>query len=123
MATFRSVNRCPIFNLYLQRNVISKFFMNMNTVIKRQLKLFKEHYDTPMYAPQLKWNIKYKTPELEDYTPIIAINDLVHYNYVICAIPSEKVEFMLIQLNRTDKVLVEYNSLEDMVEDGWCMGL
>lgn len=97
--------------------------MNMNTVIKRQLKLFKEHYDSPICAPQLKWNIKYKTPEFEDYTPIIAINDLVYCNYVICAIPSEKVEFMLAQLNRTDKVLVEYNSLEDMVEDGWCMGL
>ena len=39
------------------------------------------------------------------------------------AIPREKVEFMLIQLDRTDKVIVEYNSLEDMVEDGWCMGL
>ena len=97
--------------------------MNMNTVIKRQLKLFKEHYDSPICAPQLKWNIKYKTPEFEDYTPIIAINDFVYCNYVICAIPSEKVEFMLVQLNRTDKVLVEYNSLEDMVEDGWCMGL
>lgn len=44
-------------------------------------------------------------------------------NILICAIPNEKVEFMLVQLNRTDKVLVEYNSLEDMVEDGWCMGL
>ena len=95
----------------------------MNTVIKRQLKLFKEHYDSPICAPQLKWNIKYKTPEFEDYTPIIAINDLVYCNDVICAIPSVKVEFMLVQLNRTDKVLLEYNSLEDMVEDGWCMGL
>lgn len=94
----------------------------MNTVIKRQLKLFKEHYDSPMFAPQLKWNIKYKTPELEGYIPIIAIKDLVDYNYVICAIPREKVGFMLIQLERTDKVIAEYNSLEDMVEDGWCMG-
>ena len=34
----------------------------------------------------------------------------------------EKVKFMLIQLNRTDKVLAEYDSLEEMIEDGWCMG-
>lgn len=27
-----------------------------------------------------------------------------------------------LQLNRTDKVLAEYDSLEKMVEDGWRMG-
>ena len=87
----------------------------MNAEIKRQLKFFNEHYESPMYSPQLKWNEKYKTPELQDYTPIIAIYDLVRYNYVVCAIPNEKVEFMLCQLNRTDKVLAEYDSLEEMV--------
>ena len=96
--------------------------MNMNTKIKRQLALFREHYDSPICSPQLKWNEKYKTAELQDYTPIIAIMDLVNYNYVVCAIPNEKVKFMLIQLNRTDKVLAEYDSLEEMIEDGWCMG-
>ena len=95
----------------------------MKSEIKRQLKMFKEQYDEPMYSPQLKWYEKYKTPELKNYTPFIAIMDLVNYNYVVCVIPNEKVEFMLCQLHRTDKVLVEYNSLEDMVEDGWCMGL
>lgn len=90
--------------------------------IKRQSELFKKHYDEPMFSPLLKWNDKYKTPELEGYTPIIAINDLVKYNYVVCAIPNEKVEFMLMQLNRTDKVLAEYDSLEEMVNDGWRMG-
>ena len=93
-----------------------------NQEIKRQSELFKKHYDEPMFSPLLKWNDKYKTPELEGYTPIIAINDLVKYNYVVCAIPHEKVEFMLMQLNRTDKVLAEYDSLEKMVEDGWRMG-
>ena len=95
--------------------------MNMNKEIKRQLNFFKEHYDSPVCSPQLKWNEKYKTAELQDYTPIIAIMDLVNYNYVVCAIPNEKVEFMLIQLNRTDKVLAEYDSLKEMIEDGWCM--
>lgn len=93
-----------------------------NQEIKRQSELFKKHYDEPMFSPLLKWNDKYKTPELEGYTPIIAINDLVKYNYVVCAIPNEKVEFMLMQLNRTDKVLAEYDSLEEMVNDGWRMG-
>ena len=93
-----------------------------NQEIKRQSELFKKHYDEPMFSPLLKWNDKYKTPELEGYTPIIAINDLVNRNYVVCAIPNEKVEFLLMQLNRTDKVLAEYDSLEKMVEDGWRMG-
>ena len=94
----------------------------MNAEIKRQLKYFNECYESPMYSPQLKWNVKFKTPELKDYTPIIAIKDLVDYNYVVCAIPNEKVKFLLCQFQRTDKVLAEYDSLEAMVEDGWCMG-
>lgn len=93
-----------------------------NQEIKRQSELFRKHYDEPMFSPMLRWNKKYKTSELKNYTPIIAINDLVERNYVVCAIPNEKVEFMLMQLNRTDKVLAEYDSLEEMVEDGWCMG-
>ena len=94
----------------------------MSTEIKRQLKYFGENYENPRFSPQLKWNEKDKTPELQDYTPIIAIMELVKYNYVVCAIPNEKVEFLLMQFNRTDKVLAEYDSLEEMVEDGWCMG-
>ena len=94
----------------------------MNSEIKRQLKYFKQQYDEPMYSPQLKWNKKYKTPEFQDYTPIIAIKDLLDYNYVVCAIPNEKVKGFLCQFNRTDKVIAEYDSMEDMVNDGWCMG-
>ena len=90
--------------------------------IECRKKEFKKHYDLPIVSPQLRWNKKYKTSELENYTPIIAINDLVKYNYVVCAIPNEMVEFRLMQLNRTDKVLAEYDSLEKMVEDGWRMG-
>lgn len=90
--------------------------------IEDRKKEFKEHYDSPFVSPQLRWNKKYKTTQLEKYTPIIAINDLVNRNYVVCAIPNEKVEMFLKQLSRTDKVIAEYNSLEEMVEDGWRMG-
>lgn len=90
--------------------------------IECRKKEFKEHYDSPIVSPQLRWNKKYKTTELEKYTPIIAINDLVNRNYVVCAIPNEKVEMFLRQDSRTDKVIAEYNSLEEMVEDGWRMG-
>ncbi len=89
---------------------------------ERQRAMFAEHYDTPIVSPQLRWNEKYLTPELENYTPIIAINDLVYKKYVVCAIPKEKVEFMLMQIRRTDIVLAEYASLDEMVLDGWRMG-
>ena len=95
---------------------------NMNKEIKRQLKYFNERYEEVICSPQLKWNEKYKTPELEDYTPIIAIRDLLDYNFVICAIPDEEVKYLLCQFDRTDKVIAEYDSMEEMVEDGWCMG-
>lgn len=88
----------------------------------RQLSLFTEHYDSPIVSPQLHWNEKFLTPELENYTPIIAINDLVNYQYVVCAISNEKVEFMLMQLSRTPIVIAQYDSLEEMVRDGWRMG-
>ena len=93
-----------------------------NQEIKRQSELFRKHYDKPIFSPMLRWNKKYKTSELKNYTPIIAINDLVERNYVVCAIPNEKVEMFLMQITRTDKVLAKYDSLEKMVEDGWCMG-
>ncbi len=90
--------------------------------IECRKKEFKKHYDEPMFSPMLRWNKKYKTSELKNYTPIIAINDLVKRNYVVCAIPNENVKMFLMQLDRTDKVLAEYDSLEKMVEDGWRMG-
>ena len=89
---------------------------------ERQKKQFAIHYDQPIVSPQLRWNAKYRTPEMEGYTPIIAIQDLVDYHYVVCAIPNEKVEFMLMQLNRTPVVVAQYNTLDEMMLDGWRMG-
>ena len=51
-------------------------------------------------------------------TPYICINDICYYNYVVCAIPDDEVTMMLSERFRRN-VIVEYNSLEEMVEDGW----
>jgi len=110
-----------------QRNAFNEL---VDTIIKeekkkdfeREKKMFSEHYEAPIFAPQLRWNEKYLTPELENYMPIISIMDLCKRNYVICAIPKEKVEVMLMQLERTDIVIREYSSLDAMVKDGWRMG-
>jgi len=83
---------------------------------------FSRCYDEPMFSPQLRWNEKYLTPELESFTPIIAIQDLVDYKYVVCALPDEKVDFMLMQKERTPVVVAQYDSLDEMVRDGWCVG-
>ena len=92
------------------------------SVFERRKRDFSQCYDQPMFSPQLRWNEKYITPEMEDYTPIIAIQDLVDYKYVVCAIPSNKVEFMLMQMKRTPIVVAQYDSLDEMVRDGWCVG-
>ena len=103
-------------------DVAIRSFDDIVEEIESRKKDFKEHYDSPVFSPHLKWNKKYKTPELENHTPIIAINDLVEHNYVVCAIPDEKDEMFLMQIPRTDKVIAKYSSLEEMIEDGWRMG-
>jgi len=86
--------------------------------INREIKLFKRVYDDAMYAPLLRWNPKYKTEEFNDMTPYICIDDICDYNYVVCAIPDEEVTMMLQERFRRN-VIAEYNSIEEMVEDGW----
>lgn len=105
-----------------EEDVVIRTLDDVLEEIESRKQEFKEHYDSPIVSPQLRWNKKYKTTELEKHTPIIAINDLVERNYVVCAIPNEKVEMFLMQITRTDKVIAEYKTLEEMVEDGWRMG-
>ena len=85
---------------------------------QREINLFKEVYDDAMYAPQLRWNPKYESAQFAGMTPYICINDICYYNYVVCAIPDDEVAMMLSERFRRN-VIVEYNSLEEMVEDGW----
>ena len=91
--------------------------------IKREIERFKEVYEDAMYAPLLKWNLKYKTEDFDGMTPYICIKDICDYNCVVCAIPNEEVDKQLPQgplqeLSRR-KVIAEYNSIEEMVKDGW----
>lgn len=93
----------------------------METDFERQIRMIKEIYDCPQFSPQMHWNLKYKTEEFKNNTPYISIKDLIDYKYVICAIPDEEVEFMMMEFNRR-KVVAEYDSLEVMVADGWRLG-
>lgn len=86
--------------------------------IQLEIRLLKEVYDDAMYAPLLRWNPKYKTDKFNGMTPYICIDDICYYNYVVCAIPDEEVTDMLQERFRRN-VIVEYTSLEEMVEDGW----
>ena len=91
--------------------------------IQREIERFKDVYKDAMYAPLLKWNVKFKTEEFDGMAPYICINDICDYNYVVCAIPNEEVDKQLqkgpLQELSRRKVIAEYNSLEDMVKDGW----
>ena len=86
--------------------------------IEREVRLFKKVYDDAMCAPYLRWNPKYKTKEFSGMTPYICIADICDYNYVVCAIPDNEAHMMLQEQERRN-VIVEYNSVEEMVEDGW----
>lgn len=91
----------------------------MNTSsFEREMAFIKKHYGSPMFSPIMRWNDKYLTEEFKGMIPYICINDLVNYQYVICAIPKEEVRMMLMEMNRKN-VVKEYDSLESMVIDGW----
>ena len=86
--------------------------------IKREVRLFKQVYEDAMYAPYVRWNPKYKTGKFKGMTPYICIDDICDYKYVICAIPEAVATTPLHELHRRN-VIVEYNSIEEMVADGW----
>lgn len=87
----------------------------------RQKKLFLEHYNSPICSPRLHWNEEYLTEELEGTVPYISIQDLVDHHYVICAIPKEETGSMMCELKRRT-VVAEYETLDELVADGWRMG-
>lgn len=84
----------------------------------RQKRMLKNIYDAPQFAPQFYWNAKYKTEEMKDKVPYIGIQDLLDYKYVMCAMPKKEVEMILFEFGRRE-VVKEYNSLDELVEDGW----
>ena len=88
--------------------------------IQREIRLFSKVYDDAMYAPLLRWNLKYKTKEFDGMTPYICINDICDYQYVVCAIPDDEVTMMLQERFRR-KVIAQYQSIQEMVEDGWLL--
>jgi len=93
----------------------------MNEGELKSMKLIKECYDNPIFAPQMRWNEKYLTAAFVGTTPYICINDLLNHNYVICAIPDDEAVTMLQESNRRT-IVKEYDSLENMVADGWRIG-
>lgn len=91
--------------------------------IQREIGLFQRVYEDAMYAPLLRWNPKFKTNETNEFdgmTPYICLNDICNYNYVVCAIPDEEVTMMLQERFRR-KVIAKYDTLEEMVKDGWIL--
>ena len=91
--------------------------------IQCEIERFKEVYEDAMYAPLLRWNPKYETEDFAGMVPYICIKDICDYNYVVCAIPNVVVNKQLekgpLQEMSRRKVIAEYNSLEEMVKDGW----
>ena len=92
--------------------------------IQREIRLISEVYEDAKYAPLLRWNLKFKTKQFDGMTPYICLNDICHHKYVVCAIPDRDVdkmfqEYGMLQEFSRREVIAEYNSIEEMVEDGW----
>ena len=73
---------------------------------------FKTAYENCTHSLYLKDNPKYNYIT----KPIIIFDDVVEYYY---RIRNRSGAIDLIYNNKEDQVLISYNSIEDMVADGW----
>ena len=92
-----------------------------------QKRMLEKIYDIPSYSPLMHWNEMYQTEEFDGLVPLICIKDLCDRKYVISAVPEEKVSkdietrYVPFQYQR-GVFVVEYESIDAMVRDGWRVG-
>lgn len=77
--------------------------------------LFKTAFEAATHPIILKSNPKYDD-KLGDLTPYICYNDVMDYNYVIKAYPEDGMPSFV---STEGDVVCKYDSIEDMVGDGW----
>jgi len=73
-------------------------------------------YNAASMAPVFKSNPKYCIGRFEDLTPYISYNDIMSYKYIIRGRPVEEHNSFDAQER---EIIVEYDSLESLVNDGW----
>lgn len=83
-----------------------------------QLKALKEIYRTANISPVFRPNAKYASQIKENEVPYIALNDVLEDLFVIRLLPCDVVSRQF-PITAEGQVLVEYQSIEELVKDGW----
>jgi hypothetical protein len=73
-------------------------------------------YSAATFAPVFLTNPKHCKDQFADLTPYISYNDIMNYRYIIRGRPhGEHNSFD----DQEREIIVEYNSIESLVNDGW----
>lgn len=83
-----------------------------------QKKNLEAIYNTASMAPVFKSNPKYCTGKFADLTPYISYNDVMGYKFIIRGRPIGVHNSFDAQER---EIIAEYDSLESLVNDGWCL--
>ena len=83
--------------------------------INRECKLFKTAFDAASHPIILKCNHKYDN-KLGNMLPYICYDDVMDYKCVIKAYPKNGMPSFV---STEGNVVCEYDSIENMVSDGW----
>ena len=83
-----------------------------------QLKALKEIYRTANVSPVFRPNAKYASQIKENEVPYIALNDVLEELFIIRLLPFDDV-LQQFPITVEGSMLVEYQSVEDLVKDGW----
>jgi len=70
-------------------------------------------YSAASLAPIFKSNAKYCVGQFAKLTPYIAYADIMDYKYIIRATDDYS------NLSESNTIIVEYGSLDELVNDGW----
>ena len=81
----------------------------------RECNLFKSAFDAATHPIILKSNPKYSN-KLNGMTPYICYDDVMEYCCVIKAYPNDGMPSFV---STEGEVVSNYDSIEDMVRDGW----
>ena len=95
------------------RNSESELTDNDSAEKKYQQKNLEEIYSSASLAPIFKKNRKHCSGKFTDFIPYISYGDIMNYKYIIRGTENFN------DKSDTNPVIVEYKSIEELVNDGW----
>ena len=81
-----------------------------------QKKNLEAIYNAASLAPVFKHNPKYSTGKFNGLTPYISYDDIMNYKFIIRGRPVN--EYNPFDAQKRE-IIAEYNTIEELVNDGW----